>query len=152
MEEKKKFVYKPKSKLVRLPKEVKVPQSSSELVVITKTKDLVKYIFQISKNSPKKFRQTFVNRLQNLALDIIENIYMANDTMILKNDKESFDKRFGYQKIANTKLKLLEYFALLAYESECILFKQFEQICKQGTNVKILLANWIASDQRRLKK
>ena len=148
----KKVKFKPSSKMVKMPTEVKIPQSSSELIVLTKTKDLVKYIFQVSKNSPKKYRQTFINRLQNLGLDIVENMYLANDILIAKDDNQSYQQRLLFQKQANTKLKLLEYFAMLAYESDCILFRHYEQIAKQGAKCAILLGNWISSDKRRMEK
>ena len=43
-----------------------------ELQVITKSKDLCNYIITITEKSPKKFRFVFVNRMQNLSLDIIQ--------------------------------------------------------------------------------
>ena len=104
----------------------------------------------LSKNFPKKFRQTFTNRLQNLALDVIENIYHANDVLLTSKNLENYKKRLDYQQTANSKLKLLEYFALLAYENDCLLFRHYEQIAKQGAKCKILLANWIASDAKRI--
>ena len=53
--------------------------SQSELVVVTRAKELCSYIMTVTQKSPKHFRFTFVTRLQNLSLNIIENIYRAND-------------------------------------------------------------------------
>ena len=60
--------FKIKSKNVESVKSVRVPINSSDMIVVTKVKNLMKYIFQITEKSPKKFRFTFVNRLQDTAL------------------------------------------------------------------------------------
>ena len=44
----------------------------SELLVITRARDLCSYIMQVTQKSPKHFRYTFVSRLQNLSLSAIE--------------------------------------------------------------------------------
>jgi len=53
-------------------------------VVVTKAKELCTYIITVTQKSPKQFRFTFVSRLQNIALDVIENIYYANEIYIGK--------------------------------------------------------------------
>ena len=53
-------------------------QKKSDLYVLTKAKDLSKYIFTITEKSPKKFKFSLVVRLQNLMLDVLEGIYLAN--------------------------------------------------------------------------
>lgn len=57
-----------------------MPESKSEMMIITRAKDLCAYVMTVTQNSPKHFRYTFVSRMQNLALDIIESLYRANDT------------------------------------------------------------------------
>jgi len=54
----------------------------SELTVITRAKELCEYIMTVTQKSPKQFRFTFVSRLQNLSLDVIEKLYRANDTFV----------------------------------------------------------------------
>ena len=58
--------------------------NGSELAVITKAKDLCSYVVKITQKSPKQYRFTLVTRLQNLSLDVIENLYRANDTFVTK--------------------------------------------------------------------
>lgn len=53
-------------------------QQQSELNVIMKAKDLCRYVILVTQKSPKQYRFTFVSRMQNLCLEIIENIYLAN--------------------------------------------------------------------------
>ena len=54
----------------------------SELSVITKAKELCSYIMLVTDKSPKRFRFTLVSRMQNYALDVIENLYMANEVFV----------------------------------------------------------------------
>ena len=42
-------------------------------MVITKAKELCSYVMTVTQKSPKHFRFTFVTRMQNLSLDVIEN-------------------------------------------------------------------------------
>ncbi len=117
-------------------------QKKSDLFVITKAKDLAKYIITVTEKSPKKFRFTLVVRMQNMILDILENLYLAN-TLPLGND------RIEKQERAKTLLSMLDYFAGLSYEEDCILFKQYEQIALQQAECLLYLNKWMASDKKR---
>lgn len=125
-------------------------KNQSELTVITKAKDLCSYIMTITQKSPKQFRFTFVSRLQNLSLSVIENLFRANDVFVTRNDLNSQKERISYQRSALTDLKLLGYIALLSMEQGCILPKQYEQISRQVSDCQNLLGAWINSDRRRL--
>lgn len=126
-------------------------KTQSELSVITKAKDLCSYVMTVTQRSPKHFRYTFVSRLQNLSLDIIEHLYRANDLFISKNDVRNNEKRLEFQHQAMTELKLLAYFSLLAMEQKCILSKQYEQIARQTSDCRNMLGAWITSDKKRLQ-
>ena len=121
------------------------PTQKSDLIVVTKAKELCTYIITVTQKSPKQFRFTFVSRLQNLALDVIENIYYANEIFVGKND----EKRLSFQHGALTKLKLIAYISELAMTQQCMLFKQYEQIAKLTTDCQRLLGAWINSDKKR---
>ncbi len=117
-------------------------QKKNDLFVVTKTKDLAKYILTVTEKSPKRFRFTLVVRLQNYILDVLENIYLANSSAL-------GDVRCNYQEKAKTLLNMLDYFAGLASEQDCILFKQYEQISKQLAECLLYLNKWMASDKKR---
>ena len=57
-------------------------EKKNELFVITKCKDISKYVFTIIDKSPKKYRYSVVTRLQNYTLEILELLYKANNTKI----------------------------------------------------------------------
>lgn len=118
-------------------------QKKSELFVFTRAKELAKYIITVTEKSPKKFRFTLVVRLQNYILDAIEYIYLANNERDIK-------QRLALQDKAKTMLMMLDYFAQIAYEEECILFKQYEQISKQQAECLSYLAKWRASTSKQL--
>ena len=123
----------------------------SELTVITKAKDLCSYIMTVTQRSPKQFRFTFVSRLQNLSLSVIENLFRANDVFVSKADMSAYKERLSYQKTALTDLKLLGYISLLSMEQGCILPKQYEQISRNAADCRNLLGAWINSDRKRLQ-
>ena len=72
----------------------------SELTVITKAKDLCSYVMTVTQKSPKQFRFTFVSRMQNLSLSMIENLFRANDVFVTKMDVAAQKERLRYQRNA----------------------------------------------------
>ena len=127
--------------------------AEKELFVIVKAKDLGNYIFTVTDKSPKKFRFTLVSRMQNLSLDIIENLYRANQVFVRnKDDIRRIEKRREYQREAYTAIKMLIYIAWMAREQQCILPKQFSQIARQSTEVTQLLVSWTKADIKKLEQ
>lgn len=128
-------------------------KKESELHVIMRAKDLCSYVIQITEKSPKKYRFTFTSRMQNLCMEIIEDIYLANETFISSIDTEKqFQRRLDYQHSALTKTRVLAYFANLALENKVILSRQFAQISKMTTECQYLLGGWIRKDRERFTK
>jgi hypothetical protein len=125
--------------------------SQSELTVITKAKDLCSYVLTVTEKSPKRFRFTLVSRMQNLALDIIEKLYRANDVYATAERAMQTEKRLDFQHDALTDAKLLGYMALLAREQGCILPKQYECIATLVSDCQNLTGAWIRSDRNRAK-
>ena len=63
-------------------------KNPSELIVITKARELCSYVMTVTQKSPKHFRFTFVTRMQNLSLDVIENHYPQLKGKSKKHKKE----------------------------------------------------------------
>lgn len=114
--------------------------------MLTKAKELSKYVITVTEKASKKYRFTLVVRLQNYCLDIIENILLAN--MLHVTDARRLEK----QKEAGRLLELLGYFSMLCMETECILPNQFENISKLQAECLLFLGKWISSDKKRLEK
>ena len=89
--------------------------------------------------------------LQNLSLDIVENIYRANEVFSQNKNIQIMQKRLDFQHSALTSLKILAYISLLAREQGCILPKQYEQITKLVYDCQFLLGAWIKSDKKYSK-
>lgn len=125
---------------------------TTDLSVIMKAKDLCRYIMTVTQKSPKQYRFTFTSRLQNLSMDIIENLYLANEVFIGgENPGSRLQQRLDLQHKAMTQTRLLAYFAQLALEQKAILPKQYEQIAMQSTEVLNLLGGWVRSDRNRFR-
>ena len=123
---------------------------ASELMIFIRAKELCSLIVKVTDTSPKKFRFTFTIRMQNMAMDIIEDLYLANETFVNKHDKSQYNIRRGYQNSALTKIKLLGYFAELALKEKAILPKQFERIAILCKDCQNLTGGWIKSDKSKL--
>ena len=125
--------------------------NESELTVITRAKELSIYILTVTDKSPKKFRFTLVSRLQGYSLDIIENLYMANQIRLVKSiSDDEINRRKAYQDKAMTMCRLLGYMAMVAREISCILPKQHEIIANKIIEVQKLPYSWQQSDIKRL--
>ena len=123
---------------------------SDELAVVTKAKELCRYVVEATNKSPKRFRFTFVSRMQNMALDIVESLFLANEVFIGKGARvEAFERRLELQHRAMTKAKVLAYVALLAREQVCITPKQYELIAELTTSCRRMTGAWVNSDRKR---
>lgn len=124
-------------------------RENSELMVITKAKDIVKYTFAIAENSPKKFRFTLVTRIHNTSLDVLENLIFANEVMLTGELPDKIE-RCSYQRKALAELKVLDALAMTAREQQCILPKQYENLSRLIYECVKLLKAWQRSDERRM--
>ena len=120
-----------------------------ELSVITKAKELCSYVMTVTEKSPKRFRFTLVSRMQNYALDVIEDLYIANEIFVPLGRRDQAEKRQAHQQKAQTGLRLLGYIAQLAMEQQCILPNQYEQITRRVYDSRNLLGAWMVSDRKR---
>ena len=114
----------------------------NELFVITKVKELTKYVFTVTEKSPKRFRYTMVSRLQNYCLDITENLFLANKLPL-------GEERLKKQEEASRLLSLIAYLSFLASECNCLIKHQFVTISKLQAEALLYLGKWIASDKKR---
>ncbi len=85
----------------------------------------------MTEKSPKRFRFTLTTKLQNYGLNIIENLYRANEVFLIKGNPAAYEKRREYQCQSMTECRLLAYMAQLAMEQGAILPKQYEQLSQK---------------------
>lgn len=125
----------------------KIPEDSSELIVITKAKKLGAYLMAVTMKSPAKFRGVFVNRMHNFCLDAVQDLLNAN--FIKADTAENKKQRENYQTGAIIKLKMLAYVSMVAENAGCILARQYKQISQQVGDVVNLAAAWKKSDDEK---
>ena len=88
--------------------------TASELQTIPFAKKLTSYTFTITKNAPKQFRFSLIGRMQGYALDIVEELYCANNSFVQIGVPNGWPQRQSYQRKAMSTLKLLVYAAQLS--------------------------------------
>lgn len=135
---------KPKEK-----RQIYIRKDASELMVISRARDLVRYVINATRKIPKSERYSFAVKVQGLALDMMECMVRANLIVLKAKKLDRYRKRYEFQEKAMGDLKVLEYLVAIAVEENIMLLKQFQQIAKQGAEVSILLSKWIESDKRR---
>ena len=131
-----------------------VGDKNNEFLLLVKAKDLAQYTIKITDNPkrfPKKFRFTFVNRMQDMVLDIYELINTANE--LNTNDKHALTERLRLQNQAITKCKTMLFLIDLCLENESIGIdcRQAEVWSRHVTNVKNMAINWHARDKKKMK-
>ena len=68
-------------------------RSQSELQVITFAKNLCSYVMTITQKSPKQFRFSLVGRMQSYVLDVVEELYYANDIFVTPASRTGWAQR-----------------------------------------------------------
>lgn len=127
--------------------------TDSILKVIVFANEIMSYVLKVTENSPKKFRFTFTTRLQNLSMDIVELLVLANDVHVTKaNINKTAVERIHYQQQALSKLRTIGFFSMEAQKYHAIKFKHAVQINKQGMNCIIFLQAWMKSDRVKYKR
>ena len=124
-------------------------KKQSDLLVITKTRNLANYVFTVTHKSPKEYRFSIVSRMQNYVLDAVENLYRANAVQLTP---QTIMNREHYQREAMTAYRLLGTVAQIGSEQGAITAHQMEQIAMQVSDCEHLLGAWVNSDRKRLSK
>ena len=122
--------------------------------ILVKAGELVDYTIKITDNSKrfsKKYRFTFVNRMQNISLDIYELINTANE--LNTNDRTALEQRLRLQNQAITKCKTLLFLINLCYKNEKIALNERQAIAwaKYVVNVKNMTIKWHNQDRMKRK-
>jgi hypothetical protein len=103
-----------------------------ELPIFMKWMDFLGWFFQVTEKFPKRARHTFVNRMQSIALDIVEDLVEAR----YSRSKGAILKR------ANLRLEKLRVLLRLSFSSTYLSPKAFEQAAKDINEVGAMLGGW----------
>jgi hypothetical protein len=124
-----------------------------EMEVITEAKKLERHTLILTSNEkryPKKYRITFVNRIQAEALDITGDLMEAND--LLLNDEVERELRFRAQRSALRNCRRLIHHIETSLDMGMIDAGSFEYWAKMANDVRNMAAAWYQSDKKRAAK
>lgn len=118
-------------------------EKPSEMVVITKAKDLMKYTTTITRNTnnfPKKDRPTIVNQMQLLTFEIYKGLVRANELFI--NIPTEKAQRQKYQREVIVNCALMNTLIELAHDLKIINLDRMKEWSKRVIEVKRMTASW----------
>lgn len=119
--------------------------SKNDLYVITQAKKLVQYVLERNMEAPKKYRYSFLSRIENTCMDIVSLLYEANDIQV------GDSRRRNKQLEVKTRLKILDFLCYSALCAKCYLFSQYQTISALINDCSKSLEAWIKSDDKRVK-
>lgn len=127
--------------------------SAKELIVFAVAKDLCKYVFEITDKSPKKFRFSLVSRMQNLAMEVVEKLFRANEIMVGIGPMATSRawRRTQLQRDALSAAKLLGFMGLIAQEQKAVTEHQYEVMSRYVANAEYLIKAWLRKDMERYR-
>ena len=126
--------------------------NGDELKVIRTAKDLCDDIFLVTKTSPKRFRFTLVSRMQELSLDIVAELYDANDVFMGWVSQSAVEERLQHQKKVITNARKLGYLAEISAREGALAMKHYANISSFLTDIRNMTGAWMNSDKKRLEK
>ena len=122
--------------------------AENELKVILKAKDLCEHTLRVTSNCnkyPKKFRFSLVDKMQNKALEIYENLYEANRTDLRNYARE----RSELQTKAITYCDELLFYIELSHKLGIINISSVEYWSKMAADIKHMAIAWRSKDKER---
>ena len=124
-------------------------KEDSPLHVLPYAEKLIDYTLDLTDNTkhfPKKIRFTIVNRVQDHALSIYENLLAANEVFPIRSEEDRI-KRLSLQRSALTSCKTLLFFVELSKKRGYIDAGSFAAWSKMILDVKFMTAAWYKAEQ-----
>ncbi|MCZ0931661.1 MAG: diversity-generating retroelement protein Avd [Oligoflexia bacterium] len=120
-------------------KSLRQPQQNEELILFVKWLEFLKWLLPALEKFPKKSRFTITNRIENLALDIVELFIEA------KYQKE----KVHLLKKANLYLEKIRVLFRISYDRKLFSTKAYNFSAKGINEVGILLGGWLKQQKAR---
>ena len=112
---------------------------SEDLPVFVRWMDFIKWLLPTTEKFPKRVRFTFTNRIDNLALDVVENLVEAR----YANRKE------GLLKGVNLKLERLRVLLRICHELQYLPHKSYAFAVRSLDEVGRMVGGWIKEQEGR---
>lgn len=108
---------------------------SSELIILTRTHDLLLWLLPQTEKFRKLYRHTVTFRLQNRALDFQEALYDAQ--------AHSGKSRLSYLRKADAHLNKVRLYLLLAHRFKLLNPGQYAHVSRMVDEIGRLLGGWL---------
>ena len=109
-----------------------------ELPILVKWMEFLKWLLPATEKFPKRARFPFADRINNLALDIVEDLIEAQYT---------HQKRALLQR-ANLRLEKLRILLRISYEQKYLAYKAYEHAVRAVNEVGKMLGGWIKQQEQ----
>ncbi len=110
-----------------------------EPVIFTRWLDYLAWLLPTTEKFPKRVRFTFADRINNLALDIIEDLIEARYSQ----------NRLQLLQRINLRLEKLRILLRLCHQARYLSHKGYEHSAREINEVGRMLGGWIRQQQRR---
>ena len=110
---------------------------------------MIDYTLDVTDNAkryPKKVRFTFVDRIQNIVLEVYDDLLAANEIFPIWTQKDKAD-RLSLQRNALTACKRLLFFVKLSKKRHYIDEGTFDTWTSKVLDVKVMAAAWYNAEQ-----
>lgn len=113
---------------------------SEEMVIFTRTFDLLQWILPHAADFPRLYRHTISQRLQDAVLDFQETLFDAN--------AEGGQTRLAHLRQADAHLGKVRLYLRLAFQFRWLTSGQYEHVSKMVAEIGRLLGGWINQTKR----
>lgn len=113
--------------------EQQVTANHSDLPIFVKWYELLQWLLPVTERFPKRVRFTFSDRINQLALDLIEDLVEA---------RYGRDKRVILQR-ANVRLEKLRVLLRLCHNLHYLDYKRYEKVSRDINEVGKMLGGWL---------
>ena len=121
--------------------------------LVEAAKELAGYTLRITsneKNFPKRYRLSVVNKIQDMAVDILSCLIMAKE--LYPNTKMDYEQRLLYQKTALVKVRAMMTLIEVAANTFYVIAGTFEHWTGMAREVRNHTTAWIISDRKRFQR
>jgi hypothetical protein len=115
------------------------PTRNDDLPVFVRWSDFLKWLLPATEKFPKRVRFTFSNRIDNLALDVVEDLVEARYTR----------RKAERLKAINLKLERLRILLRLSHELHYLPHQGYEHAVRSLAEVGRMVGGWIREQENR---
>ena len=128
-------------------------KSEAKYDILLKAKELAGYTLRITSNEkhfPKRYRLTVTNKMQEMSMNIVEWLVMANE--IYPETKQDLEERVILQKKARAECRAMLTMMEIAAVTFSIRPETLREWTDKTTKLKNQVTRWILADKERFKK